>query len=276
MILPFLPYRGQRAGYADAQEFHHQAHAEPHVEPGLARPTVGREAFSVRELWVRYPGQADFALRGVSWSVPHGSRAALLGPNGSGKSTLFKAIMGLVPISSGAVEVCGHPAGAGLPLVAYLPQRAVVDWRFPITLRRLVLTGRYMHLGWLRRPGPRDRQVVDQVLEQLGLSDLADRQIGQLSGGQQQRALLGRALAQEAEVLLLDEPLNAVDAETRAIVTAVLDDFQRRGRTLVLSTHDPDTMEIGFDDVLYLRAGRPAAIPGGLLIHHPDGTLWTG
>jgi manganese/zinc/iron transport system ATP- binding protein len=269
--LPPLLYGGRAAAHADAHAYHDAAHSAPHGGADL-----GAEVLAVRDLDVRYPGQRECALRDVSWHISHGSRVALLGPNGSGKSTLFKAVMGLVPVVAGEIRVCGHPAGAGLPLVAYLPQRAAVDWRFPITLRRLVLTGRYVHLGWLRGPGPLDRALVEQVLEQLQLDSLAERQIGQLSGGQQQRALLGRALVQDAELLLLDEPLNAVDAETRAIVTAVLDDFQRRGRTLLLSTHDPDTMEMGFDDVLYLKAGRVAPLPRGLAIPARDGATWTG
>jgi manganese/zinc/iron transport system ATP- binding protein len=269
--LPPLLYGGRAAAHADAHEYHDPAHSAPHTGGDL-----GAEVLAVRGLDVRYPGQAACALRDVNWRVTHGSRVALLGPNGSGKSTLFKAIMGLAPVVAGEIRVCGHQAGAGLPLVAYLPQRAVVDWRFPITLRRLVLTGRYVHLGWLRGPGPADAAIVDQVLAQLGLDSLADRQIGQLSGGQQQRALLGRALAQDAELLLLDEPLNAVDAETRAIVTGVLEQLQRRGRTLLLSTHDPDTMDLGFDDVLYLKAGQVAPLPRGLTVRGLEGAAWTG
>jgi manganese/zinc/iron transport system ATP- binding protein len=269
--LPPLLYGGRAAAHADAHAYHDRAHSAPHTAADL-----GAEVLAVRGLDVCYPGQAEYALRDVNWRIPHGSRVALLGPNGAGKSTLFKAIMGLLPAAAGEIRVCGHQAGAGLPLVAYLPQRAAVDWRFPITLRRLVLTGRYVHLGWLRGPGPRDRALVDEVLVQLGLEALADRQIGQLSGGQQQRALLGRALVQQAELLLLDEPLNAVDAETRAIVIAALEQFQQRGRTLLLSTHDPETIEIGFDDVLYLKAGRVAAPPRGLTIRRPDGAVWTG
>jgi ABC-type Mn2+/Zn2+ transport system ATPase subunit len=122
--------------------------------------------------------------------------------------------------------------------LAYLPQRGEVDWRFPISGRKLVLTGRYVHLGWLRRPGQQDRAIAAEVLERLGLSILADRRIGQLSVGQQQRALLARALAQHADLLLLDEPLNAVDAKTRTVISDLWREFQRRGKTVVVATHD--------------------------------------
>ena len=231
--------------------------AEPHAAPALR----------VTRLSVRYPGSDELALREVSWEVPIGARMALLGPNGAGKSTLLKSIMGLVPPASGEVEVCGYPARAGLPLVSYLPQRSTVSWRFPISVRRMVLTGRYVHLGWLRSPTPEDEAAVEQVLERLGLERLAERQVGQLSGGQQQRALLARALVQDAELVLLDEPLNHVDAETREIFDAVLADLQRRGRTVIFSTHDISALEAGYDGLLYLKDGAVAEPPLGLLHH---------
>jgi manganese/zinc/iron transport system ATP- binding protein len=217
----------------------------------------------VRNLSVAYPRASTLALDEVCLRVPVGSRVALVGPNGAGKSTLLKAIAGLLRIHSGEIRVHGHPVGACHHWLAYLPQRGEVDWRFPISVRKLVLTGRYVHLGWLRRPGQQDRAIVAEVLERLGLSILADRPVGQLSVGQQQRALLARSLAQQADLLLLDEPLNGVDAETRTVISDLLSELQRRGKTVVVATHDLGRLEAEFDGVLYLSEGREAPPPSG-------------
>ena len=148
------------------------------------------------------------------------------------------------------------PVASCLHRVAYLPQRGEIDWRFPMTVRELIQTGRYVHLGWLRRPGAGDRALVEQEIKRLRLEELADRQIGQLSGGQQQRALLARALVQGADLLLLDEPMNAVDVETRVILTGVLDDLRAEGKTAIIATHDIGRLESDFDDVLFLADGH--------------------
>ena len=185
-----------------------------------------------------------------------GAQVALVGANGAGKSTLLKAIAGLLPVRHGSIAIYGNPVGACNHRVAYLPQRGEIDWRFPISLRRLVLTGRYVHLGWFRRPTKADAAIANAMIEQLGLTSLADRQISQLSGGQQQRVLLARALAQEADLLLLDEPLNAVDAETRATVGDVLRRLRSQGKTVITATHDLGRLETDFDGALYLAAGR--------------------
>lgn len=209
---------------------------------------------------VSYPGSAAPALQQVQLSVPVGARVALVGHNGAGKSTLLKAVAGLLPFS-GRVRVCGRPIGACHHRVAYLPQHGEIDWQFPIELRKLVLTGRYVHLGWLRRPGLQDYAICDALIARLGLAQMAARQIAQLSGGQQQRALLARALAQEAEVLLLDEPLIAVDAETRTVLATVMDELRARGRTLLVATHDVSGLAAEFDSAVFLSEGRvlPAA-----------------
>jgi manganese/zinc/iron transport system ATP- binding protein len=183
-------------------------------------------------------------------------RVALVGANGSGKSTLLKAVAGLLRPQAGTIRIYGQPVGACRHRVAYLPQRSEVDWRFPVTVERLVLAGRYVHLGWLRRPGRADRELVARVLEQLGLSALAERQINELSGGQQQRALLARALVQEADLLLLDEPLSAVDAASRRIIAEVLDGLRRQGRTALVATHHLDRLEEEFDQVYTLEEGE--------------------
>jgi ABC-type Mn2+/Zn2+ transport system ATPase subunit len=238
----------------------------------------GAPALAARSVSVGYAGTAGLALRGVSLRVPAGARVALVGPNGSGKSTLLKAVAGLLPVSAGEIAVYGNPVGACHHRVAYLPQRGEIDWRFPINVRRLVMTGRYVHLGWLRRPGRKDREVVSEVIEDLGLTPLAERQIGQLSGGQQQRALLARALVQDGDLLLLDEPLNAVDAGTRGTISEVLSELQRRGKTMVVATHDLASLASEFDGALYLREGREAPPEPGAFVGLPIGgeAAWDG
>lgn len=233
----------------------------------------GAPALEVRSVSAGYPGEttAPLALREISLRVPVGARVALAGPNGSGKSTLLKAVAGLLAVRSGEIRIHGNPVGACHHRVAYLPQRGEIDWRFPIDVRRLVTTGRYVHLGWLKRPGGRDREIVARAMERLGLLALAGRQIGQLSGGQQQRALLARALVQEADLLLLDEPLNAVDAGTRAATSEVLSELRRQGKTMLVATHDLGSLASDFDGALYLRDGREARPEPGMFVGLPVG-----
>jgi len=221
-----------------------------------------------------YPGGGREALDDVSIHVPAGTHVALVGPNGAGKSTLLKAVAGIMPLHAGTVRLYGLPIGACHHRVAYLAQRGEIDWHFPVSVRRLVLSGRYVHLGWLRRPGPADRAAADRALEQIGLAELAARQIGELSGGQQQRVLLARALAQEAELLLLDEPLNAVDAVTRDAIGRVLAALKRAGTTVLAATHDLERLAADFDRAIYLEAGRvvPAPPASGLAME----PRWTG
>lgn len=232
-----------------------------HVEPVPDAPALETSALSVV-----YPGATRLALREVTLRVPVGAHVALVGPNGSGKSTLLKAATGLLPVYSGEVRIYGQPVAVCHHRVAYLAQRGEVDWRFPIDVRRLVMTGRYVHLGWIKRPGRDDHALVADVLRRLGLSEIAERQIGQLSGGQQQRALLARALAQEADLLLLDEPLTAMDAETRAIVAKVLGSLRQQRKTVVVATHDLGRLETDFDGALYLSEGREMAAPPGAFV----------
>ena len=250
----------------------------PYSRGRHADPVLGAPALATDRLSVCYPGTDRLALRDVSLRAERGSRVALVGPNGAGKSTLLKAVAGLLPVASGDIRIYGNAVGACHHRVAYLPQRGDVDWTFPITVSRFVLTGRYVHLGWFCRPGPRDRAIVVAVLDRLGLSALADRQIGQLSGGQQQRALLARALAQGADLLLLDEPFNAVDAETRDVIYQVLADLKAEGKTLVVATHDLGRLAHAFDATVHLQ--------NGLLVQPPaddarealvsEGVVWAG
>ncbi len=236
-----------------------------HFSYGQQRPTpitAGLPALDIRNLSVGYrtSGQTR-ALDNVTLCVPKGKRIALVGPNGAGKSTLLKAVVGLLPIITGEINIFGQSITDCRQRVAYLPQRGEIDWRFPISLRKLVLTGRYVHLGWFKRPGAKDQNIAEEMIGRLGLSSLAERQIGQLSGGQQQRALLARALTQEAELLLLDEPLNAVDADTRAIISDVLNRLQSEGKTVIAATHDLGRLESDFDGALYLADGHEVPPP---------------
>jgi len=228
----------------------------PYCRRRHADPVASADALVVEGLTVRYSGASHPALNEVSLRVPSGRRVALVGPNGAGKSSLLKAIAGLLPPQAGDIRIYGNSVGACHHRVAFLPQRGEIDWRFPVSVERLVMTGRYVHLGWLRRPGASDYLVTRSMMQRLGLADLADRQIARLSGGQQQRVLLARALAQGASLLLLDEPLNAVDAETREIMGAVLSELQQQGTTILVATHDVGRLESDFDTVVYLNEGR--------------------
>ncbi len=250
----------------------------PYSRRRHADPVPDTPALLARSVSARYAGDERPALRGVSLRVPPGARVALVGPNGSGKSTLLKAVAGLLPVGSGSVRVHGNPVAACHHRVAYLPQRGEIDWRFPTDVRELVMTGRYVHLGWLKRPGKRDRGVAQAVMERLGLSALAGRQIGQLSGGQQQRALLARALVQESDLLLLDEPMTAVDAATRAVISEVLSDLRRQGKTVVTATHDLGSLASEFDGVLYLRDGQEVEPEPGAFVGMSVGreAVWAG
>jgi len=213
-----------------------------------------------------YPHHTVPALVDLTITVPVGARIALVGPNGAGKSTLLKLIVGLLPLQQGTLSLFGHPLAQVRQRVAYLAQRSEIDWRFPMTVARLVGTGCYTRRGWLHGLGSSERQTVAAVMAQLQIDHLADRQIGQLSGGQQQRTLLARALAQEADLLLLDEPLNAVDAETRAVITEVLDDLKVQRRTVLIATHDLGRLEHDFDGAFYLSEGHEVAPPPGSFI----------
>lgn len=228
-----------------------------------ARPDLFAAALDVRGLTVGYPGGRRAVLSDLTVRIAEGCLAALVGPNGAGKSTLLKAVAALVKPQAGSVRIFGVPPGGCHHRTAYLPQRGDIDWRFPVTVERLVLTGRYVHLGWLKWPRRADHAIARRVLDRLGLGRLAGRPIGELSGGQQQRALVARALAQGADLLLLDEPFNHLDADTRADLLALFADLRDAGKTLVVATHDFDRPEDVFDDVVRLRDGRrePAGVP---------------
>ncbi len=233
----------------------------PYAGRRCLAPMPQAAAISMRGVRVGYDGASRPALADVSLTIMPGSSAALVGGNGAGKSTLLKAVAGLVPLAAGELLLAGRPRGACHHHVGYLPQRGVVDWTFPISVRRMVVTGRYAHLGWLRRPGPADWAVADDALAQLDMRALAERQIGELSGGQQQRLLLARLLAQGPALLLLDEPLNEVDAESSAAFIAAVRRWRQAHpeRAVVTATHQPERSGWGFDQIICLEAGRLSA-----------------
>ncbi len=200
-------------------------------------------ALEARDLTVAYGDLV--ALEEVSFAVPAGSAVAVLGPNGSGKSTLFSAAVGLLRPRAGTVAVDGR--------AAYLPQHVSVERTLPVTVLDTVRMGRWGELGWLRRPGREDRALVDRALERLGIADLADRRLSELSGGQRQRALLAQAAAQDAPVLLLDEPFTGVDAPTAEAIRGLMAEWRAEGRTLLVATHDLDRAATDYDLVLALN-----------------------
>jgi manganese/zinc/iron transport system ATP- binding protein len=194
------------------------------------------QSLVIRDLAVAY--QDKVVLQGVNARIERGQVIGIIGPNGGGKSTLLKAILGIVPIVHGSITLFGRAAVTMRSRIAYVPQREVVDWDFPVTVWDVVMMGRYPHLGWLRRPGAEDTRLVAEVLRQVGMWDLRRLQIGQLSGGQQQRVFVARALAQAADVLLLDEPFNGIDAQTQEVIRTIIERGRQTGTIVLLATHD--------------------------------------
>ena len=213
---------------------------------------------SVSHLTVAY-GERP-AVWDVTWSAPPGL-TAIVGPNGAGKSTLLKATLGLVPALSGEVRFFGRPLDEVRDRVGYLPQRASVDWDFPATALDVVCMARYPRMRWWGRVPRKHRDAARDALAQVGMEAFADRQIGKLSGGQQQRVFLARALAQDADLVLMDEPFAAVDAATETAIVAVLRALATRGRHVVAVHHDLGTVPEYFSSVLLLNARVFAAGP---------------
>lgn len=202
-------------------------------------------------------------LEDVTVTVPSGVICGLVGMNGAGKSTLFRAIMHAVPLIRGRVRLYGHTVKTAQRrgMVAYVPQTEVIDWEFPVSVRDVVLMGRYQYMGILRRPAAADLAAVDEALARVHLSEYADRQIGQLSGGQKKRVFVARALAQGASLLLLDEPFAGVDVKTEAALIALLKELRDQGVTMLLATHDLATIGSYCDHMILLKQTVVAAGP---------------
>ena len=208
-------------------------------------------AIEVRNVWAGYGSHT--ALKGITFSIEPGCLAGLVGPNGSGKSTLLRVILGLHRPWRGEARVFGGPSTQQRGRIGYMPQSEVVDWSFPVTAFDVVLMGRYGRLGLLKKPGRRDREIAIQALEQVGMVDRARRRIGELSGGEQRRVLIARALAQEAEVLLLDEPFAGLDASAQHDLLRLFEHLRGSGCTLFVATHDLSCVASAFDHAVFLN-----------------------
>jgi manganese/zinc/iron transport system ATP- binding protein len=215
------------------------------------RTTEVVPALEVHDLTVSYHRKP--VLWNIDLAVPRGKLVGIIGPNGAGKSTLIKAIMGLLPLSSGWVQVFGQPVDRQREQVAYVPQRESVDWTFPVTAMDVVLMGRYGGVPWWKRIGRRERARARQSLEKVGMLGFADRQISNLSGGQQQRVFLARALAQDSQIYLMDEPFAGVDAATETAIVKLLQDLREQGSTVLVVNHDLQTARDYFDMLILLN-----------------------
>jgi len=220
---------------------------------------MSKIALEVHDMTVAYHRRP--VLWDVDFQVPEGKLVGIVGPNGAGKTTLIKAVLGLAPLASGKVEIYGQPYHDQRHLVGYVPQRESVDWDFPVTVRDVVLMGTYGRLGWFRRPGRADRELADRCLEQVDMRPFARRQIRQLSGGQQQRVFLARALAEQARIYFLDEPLAGVDAATETAIINLLQSMRSDRKTVFVVHHDLQTVRDYFDWVILLNMRLVACGP---------------
>lgn len=228
----------------------------------------------VHNLTVSYNG--SHALEEVSFAVQPRERVAVVGPNGAGKTTLFKTIVGLIRPIAGRVE-------ANRAAIGYVTQRSAVDWNFPVTVYDVVMMGRIARIGWLRWQRPRDREIVQRCLGQVGMLEYANRQIGELSGGQQQRVFIARALAQEATILLMDEPFSGIDTPSQEAILEILDNLRNGGVTVLISTHDLNLAVERFDQLALLNRrliayGPPRQVvtPQTLAAAYGGQALWRG
>lgn len=214
---------------------------------------------SVRDLSVAYHRKP--VLRDIRFDAPEGKLIGIVGPNGAGKSTLIKAIMGLLPLTGGKVEIYGKSYKEQRGIVGYVPQRESVDWDFPTNALDVVLMGCYGRLGWFKRPKAEDREFAMECLRKVGMADFAKRQISQLSGGQQQRVFLARSLAQDAQVYFMDEPFVGVDAATEKAIIHILNELKEQKKTVLVVHHDLQTVQEYFDWLLMLNMRQIAVGP---------------
>ena len=222
----------------------------------------------VRDVTVTYRNGLT-ALHDASFEIPRGTITALVGVNGAGKSTLFKAIMGFLPAARGDIRLLGRTVKDALAanLVAYVPQSEEVDWAFPVLVEDVVMMGRYGHMGFLRRPKAVDRTAVDEALRRVNMHDFRHRQIGELSGGQRKRVFLARALAQEGQVILLDEPFTGVDVKTEEQIVGLLRELKEEGRVMLVATHNLGSVPEFCD--------RTVLVKGTVLAYGPTETIFT-
>ncbi len=226
--------------------------------PSLADHS-SKHPLSIHDLTVAYNRKP--VLWDIDLDIPDGTLVGIVGPNGAGKSTLLKACLELIPRTSGEVAIYGKPYREQRHLIGYVPQRESVDWDFPVSALDVVAMGTYRQLGWFKRVGKRERAIAQHALEQVGIGELAGRQIAQLSGGQQQRVFLARALAQDAQLYFMDEPFAAVDASTEQAILKILKNLNQSGKTCLVVHHDLATVSRYFDWVILLNMRVVASGP---------------
>jgi ABC-type Mn2+/Zn2+ transport system ATPase subunit len=231
----------------------------PHNHHETSQPIL-----NVQHVNVRYNGRE--ALEDVTFHLHESERVAVVGPNGAGKSTLFKVVSGVLQPNSGDVTIYGSRPH-GHVCIGYIPQRSQVDWNFPVSVSDVVMMGRSAKLGPLNWPHKKDWEHVHHALETVDLSDLSSRQIGQLSGGQQQRMFIARALAQEADLMLMDEPLNGLDTPSQEGILDLLDRLKKEKVTVMVATHDLDQAETHFDRIMLLNQRIVAFGEPGMVLH---------
>lgn len=212
----------------------------------------------VFHLAVNYQGVS--AVEDVSFCLEPGQLVGVIGPNGAGKSTMVKAMLGLIPTSQGVVRYRQRSLKSQLAQVAYVPQRAQIDWDYPITVENVVMMARTRHTGWFRSPSRQSKEIVTAALERVGMWELRRRQIGELSGGQQQRVFLAQALAQEAELFFFDEPFVGVDKKTEAILFDVFEELKHQGKMLLVIGHELGEVTRKYDQFLLINKQLIAAV----------------
>ena len=229
----------------------------------IGAPVIGAALITVHGLSLTY-GNGGYALQDVNFTLYEGERLAVIGPNGAGKSTLIQTIMGLLQAQQGTVTITG-----GRDRLGYVPQHQEVNWDFPVTVRDAVMMGRARHIGWMRWPRRKDWAAVDVALERVGIATLGKRQVGELSGGQRRRVFIARALVQDTDTLILDEPFSGVDVGAQAGLMDVLEALNAEGITIVLSTHDLNLAFQRFTSVMALN-GRLIAYGSPEAVYTPD------
>ena len=245
------PQSGGRYLSFPVVSMHSHSNHEDHICWGKGGHSSHHHRLEVSNLSLSY--HEVKALDKINFATECGRSLALVGPNGAGKSTLLKALAGLLPPDKGQILWRGQPLTRSSYELAYLPQRSAIDWNFPITVRGLVEMGRYPNLGWWKRFSQHDEEMVERALKAMKLTEVRNRQISALSGGQQQRAFIARALAQEAHVLLLDEPFAGLDKPAQETLAQLFRDLSAEGRLLIASHHDLESIEPIFNEALLLN-----------------------